>query len=276
METRLFHIFRNTPLGRETLLQSLYFCAVTQAALVIYIPEYTKFLMYFENDVVQVDLDGSYLAAPETAKEHALELTGEAGIEPVFFVPKNYTASTLPDVPAEFDFMCCPRSISDLSSKISLGHIGSRVRRIIQSSHFPVLVTSPCYKEWTSITVFFGGSANSVKALELGLRLARRTGFPLDLFTQAEKGMGRKDYMARVADAGLATACDQWVRNWRVCDRKRFDENLYHVSHRSLLVLGAYGRGLVKDMLFESKMEIVQSVLSNNMLIVGPKYRVKR
>ena len=26
MEARLLHIFRNTPLGRETLLQSIYFC----------------------------------------------------------------------------------------------------------------------------------------------------------------------------------------------------------------------------------------------------------
>lgn len=276
METKLFHIFRNTPLGRETLLQSIYFCTVTQSSMVIYIPEYTKFLMYFDNDVVQVDLDSSYLVSPETAKQHALELTVEKGLEPAFFVPKNYTASTLPDVSADVDFMCCPRSISDLSSKISLGHIGSRVRRIIQSSQFPVLVTSPCYKEWTAITVFFGGSANSVKALELGLSLARQTGFPLDLFTQAENGMGKKDYMARVDEAGLEKACDQWVRNWRVCDRKRFEENLYHVPHQSLVVLGAYGRGLVKDMLFESKMEIVQSVLPNNMLIVGPKYRIKQ
>ena len=59
MNKQLFHIFRNTPLGRETFLQSLYFCNMTGVTPVVYIPEHTKFLMYFENDVVQVDLDDS-------------------------------------------------------------------------------------------------------------------------------------------------------------------------------------------------------------------------
>ena len=67
MDQQLLHIFRNNPLGRETLLQSLYFCKTMGVAPVIYIPEHTKFLMYFENDVVQVDLDSSYLTSPETA-----------------------------------------------------------------------------------------------------------------------------------------------------------------------------------------------------------------
>ena len=78
METKLFHIFRNTPLGRETLLQSIYFCGQTGATPVVYIPKFTKFLMYFENEVVQVDLDASYLTAPHSALEHASELI-EAG-----------------------------------------------------------------------------------------------------------------------------------------------------------------------------------------------------
>ena len=124
METRLFHIFRNTPLGRETLLQSIYFCKKIKASPVIYIPEFTKFLMYFDNDVAQIDLDDSYLALPDTALKHATELVEQAELKPGFFKPKHYTASTLPDIPTNFDFMCCPRSISDMSSKIGLGYIG--------------------------------------------------------------------------------------------------------------------------------------------------------
>lgn len=30
--------------------------------------------MYFENDIVQVDLDKSYLTSPETAVKHAIEI----------------------------------------------------------------------------------------------------------------------------------------------------------------------------------------------------------
>jgi len=48
----LLHVFRNTPKGREVLMQSLYFCKLTGVSIVIYIPEHTKFLMYFDNDAV--------------------------------------------------------------------------------------------------------------------------------------------------------------------------------------------------------------------------------
>lgn len=275
MDAQLFHIFRNTPLGRETLLQSLYFCNMTGSSLIIYIPEYTKFLMYFDNDVVQVDLDESYLTSSETALDNATALVEEGGIEPVFLRPKNYTASTLPDIPVNFDFMCCPRSISDLSSKIGLGFIGSKVRRIIKTASFPVLVTSPVYKEWKSIAVFFGGSSNAVTALKLGIRLARETGMPLEVFTQIEKNTTKDQCRDAVEKAGLNDDCESFVDTWHYFEKGAFEENLYHVPHNALAVLGAYGHGVIKDILFGSKMETIQSVLSNNMLIAGPNYSAK-
>ena len=132
MNYKLLHIFRNTPFGRETFLQSLYFSKTINAFPVVYIPKSDKFLMYFSNDAVQVDLDQSYLNSPETAKTHAEELFDEMGIKPMFYEPKNFTASSLPDVSTNFDYLCSPRSVSDLSSKIGLGHIGPKVRRIIK------------------------------------------------------------------------------------------------------------------------------------------------
>lgn len=275
MDAQLFHIYRNTPLGRETLLQSIYFCNATGSSLMIYIPEETKFLMYFDNDVVQVDLDSSYLTSPETALARARQLAEEGGLEPAFLKPKNYTASTLPDVPVNFDFMSCPRSISDLSTKIGLGHIGSKVRRIIKTSKFPVLITSPVYKEWKSITVFFGGSANAVKALKLGLRISRETGMPLDMYTRFEGRKTKEDYEHILEKAGLAQQCEKYLENWHFLDKGPFEESLFAVPHNALVVLGAYGHGLVKDILFGSTMEKIQSVISNNLLVAGPNYAAK-
>lgn len=272
METKLFHIFRNTPLGRETLLQSMYFCTMTRSSMVMYIPKHTKFLMYFEDNVVQVDLDGSYLLYPETAEKHAMDLAQSQGIETIVYEPRNYTASTLPDIPVNFDFMCCPRSISDLSTKISLGHIGTRVRKIIQCAQFPVLITSPSYKPWTRILVFFGGSANSIRAVNLGLRLARQTGMPIDMFTQATGNTSKEEYKQKLEKAGVAEECNKRVQNWMIFEDKDFEENLYHVPHDALTVMGAYGHGVVKDILVGSKMETIQSILSNNLLIAGPHY----
>jgi hypothetical protein len=273
MAQNLFHIFRNTPLGRETMLQSIYFCKQMGLLPTIYIPESTKFLMYFENDVVQVDLDPSYLNDPETALTHVKDLLEPAGIVPDLFTPKNYTASTLPDVPTNFEFMCCPRSISDLSSKIGLGYIGPRVRRIIQAARFPVLITSTVYKPWTSVAVFFGGSANAVNALRLGIRVAKLAKMKLSIYTQVGKNTP-SEYRAALKEAGLDKPLATVLEAWTFFEKGRFEDNLFEVPHDALVVIGAYGHGIIKDIMFGSMMEKIQSTISNNLLIAGPKYTV--
>ncbi len=274
MAQNLFHIFRNTPLGRETLLQSIYFCRRMNLLPTIYIPTSTKFLMYFENDVVQVDLDPSYLNDSTTAEAHVAELLEEAEMTPDLLVPKHYTASTLPDIPTNFDFMCCPRSISDLSSKIGLGYIGPRVRRIIQAARFPVLMTSPVYKPWQSVAVFFGGSANAVNALRLGIRVAKMAGCDLNIYTQTGK-QTPTTVEAIIKENGLDQALKKVLGNWTFFDKGNVEDNLYEVPHDALVILGAYGHGIIRDIMFGSMMEKVQSTISNNLLIAGPKYTAK-
>ena len=275
MKNRLLHIFRNNPFGRETLLQSIYFCNKVGAFPVIYIPKTTKFLMYFDNDVVQVDLDKSYLISPETAIQRATELVEQGGISARFLDPKHFTASTLPDIHTNFDYMCCPRSISDMSSKIGLGYIGPRVRRIVRSARFPVLITSPVYKEWKSISVFFGGSANAIKALRLGFHIARASGIQLDVFTQTEK-FSKKDYRQMIKDRNLQEEMDLYVKQWHFFENRVFEENLYDVPHDALVILGAFGHGVIRNFVFGSKMEKIQSTISNNLLIAGPNYTTIR
>lgn len=268
MEERLLHVFRNTPLGRETLLQSIYFCKILDVSLHIYVPQATQFLMYFDHDAVQVDLDSSYLTSPESAVAHATELVEQGGLTPGFLTPKNFTASQLPDIPVNFNYMCCPRSISDLSSKIGLGYIGPKVRRIVKSSAFPVLLTSPVFKKWKSIAVFYGGSQNANKALSWGLHLARISNLPLDIYTYTEGH--KEDYFDRqLEEAGLFDSMQQ-VRRWHKVSEGNFEDQLYRVPHDALLAVGAYGHSLIKDFLFGSKMETIQSLMPNNILLVGP------
>jgi hypothetical protein len=269
MNYKLLHIFRNTPFGRETFLQSLYFCKTINAYPVAYIPKSDKFLLYFSNDAVQVDLDKSYLNEPETAREHVEELFEEMGFKPMFYEPKNYTASTLPDISTNFDYLCCPRSVSDLSSKIGLGHIGPKVRRIIKHATFPVLITSPVFKPWKSISVFFGGSENAMNALNLGLKIAMSSGVPLNLYTLLEK-KGEDYYRELIRKSNLESLVNQYVAHWHFYENQAFDTMLYEVPHDSLIVLGAYGHGIIKEILLGSKMEHIQSTVTNNLLITGP------
>ncbi len=269
MNYKLLHIFRNTPFGRETFLQSLYFCKTINAYPVVYIPKSDKFLLYFSNDAVQVDLDNSYLNDPKTAKVHAEELLEEMGLKPMYYEPKNYTASTLPDISTNFDYLCCPRSVSDLSSKIGLGHIGPKVRRIIKHATFPVLIPSPVFKPWNSISVFFGGSENAMNALNLGLKTAMASGLPLNIYTLMEKN-GEEHYREIIGKSGLESLIDQYVSQWHFYGNNKFETMLYEVPHDSLIVLGAYGHGIIKEILLGSKMEHIQSTVTNNLLITGP------
>jgi hypothetical protein len=169
--------------------------------------------------------------------------------------------------------MCCPRSISDLSSKIGLGYIGPRVRRIIQAARFPVLITSPVYKPWKRIAVFFGGSANAVNALRLGIRIAKITGIPLDIYTQTGKTKS-SEYRTIVKNEGMEKQLENVLHQWTFFEKGRFEDNLYEVPHDALVVLGAYGHGIIRDIMFGSMMEKIQSTVSNNLLIAGPKYTV--
>lgn len=275
MDYQLLHIFRNNPLGRETLLQSLYFCNKIGASPVIYIPKSTKFLMYFDNDVVQIDLDKSYLTSPKTAKKRATELVKQNGLGFRILEPKHYTASTLPDIQTNFDYMCCPRSISDLSSKIGLGYIGPRVRRIVKSARFPVLITSPVFKPWNSIAVFFGGSTNALKALRLGFHVSRVSGIRMEVFTHTRK-KSQKSYQQRIKDENLEKEMERYVDNWHFFKKSNFEDNLYNVPHDALVILGAYGHGVIKEFVFGSKMEKIQSTITNNLLIAGPNFTATR
>lgn len=274
MNYKLLHIFRNTPIGRETFLQSLYFCKNVNAFPSVYIPVSDKFMMYFSNDAVQVDLDKSYLSSPDTALGHAEELFQLMGLKPVFYTPKNYTASSLPDISTHFDYLCCPRSVSDKSSKIGLGHIGPKVRRIVKHAVFPTLITSPVYKPWTRVAVLFGGSNNAIKALKLGIQVSAISGFPMDIFTLLENNT-KDHYENLIRRHGLDEAVLKPAVQWHFYPSSQINEMLYTIPHDALIVMGAYGHGLIKEVLFGNKMEQVQSTVTNNLLVIGPNSAIE-
>jgi hypothetical protein len=272
MKPRLFHIFRNTPFGRETILQSLYFCKLMDLSPVVYFPESDKFLMYFENEAIQIDLDSSYMKNTETAERNISEIVEEFKLTPVYLRSETKTATNLPDVKADFEYMTCPRTISDLSSKIGLGYIGSRVRKIVRSAQFPVLIPSAVFKPWKSVTVFFGGSVNSVNAMRLAITVSKSSGKPLKVITFKEKNKSVEDYENILKQARLFDLLEKNISSWDFYEISSMEKDLYQVPHDSILVLGAYGHGVIKDVLFGSVLEKIQAIMPNSMLIAGPKY----
>ena len=268
MVKQMLHVFRNTPFGREIFLQSLYFSKMTRLKLDVFFPEISQFIMFFEHSVVTVNLDKAFLSDPDTAQEHALEIAKQAGVSIRFFQPNSFTAGRVPTLPVDFKMMCYPRSISDLSTRIGLGYIGPRVRTIIRNAEFPVLIPSTVYKEWKSITVFFGGSKTSINALRIGLEISKKSKVPMQIWTQDEKD-SKDYYLGILKKEGLLNQKGDPVSPWWFFSKGKFRPNLYDVPHDSLLVIGSFGHNLMKDVLFGSKAEMIQTVMPNNLLIVG-------
>ena len=269
MNYKLLHIFQNTRFGRETFLQSLYFCKTVDTFPAVYIPKSEKFLMYFSNDAVQVNLDASYLRSPDTARGNAVEIADEMGVQISFYEPKNFTASSLPDLPTNFDYLCWPQPVSGLLSKIRPGHLGPKVRRMIKHAAFPILITSPVFKPWKSISVFFGGSKNALNALKTGLKVSMASGLPMNIYTLVEEG-SQADYRKLIKTNALEAPVNQLAASWRFYEKTDFDAMLCDVAHDSLIVLGACGHGVIKDLLLGSKMAHIRSKMANNLLITGP------
>ena len=110
--------------------------------------------------------------------------------------------------------------------------------------------------------------------MRLGLRISKATGLPLSIFTQAEN-IDQKKYLELLEERGLKAELDQIDHNWLFFEKGDFEDNLYQVAHDTLVILGAYGHGLIKDLMFGSKMEKIQGTIPNNLLIVGPKYSAR-
>lgn len=268
MKKPLFHIFRNTPFGRETLLQSAYFCHRLQLPLAVYRPQSKSFLLYFDPDVVQVDLDDSYLSDPDSSAEHLNDILARQGVKHSPVRPVGNSASTLPDLPVDFSFMTCPRSMSDDTRKIALGMIGSKVRRIVQAAHFPIFLPAPVFKPWSGLSVLYGGSDSAAGALRLALEIQRTSKAPLQIFSQGSRCELETQLLSQGFSAEQIGSFD-----WRFWGEGDIVGKLLDIPHDSLVLLGAYGRNLIRETLFGGTMEKIQSNLPNNMLIVGPKCR---
>ena len=269
MNKKLLHIFNNQPAGRHMLMQSAYFCSKTQTALSVHIPKYDQLLMYFEYEAVTVHLDKDFLKSPETAEKHVNEIFRQAGLEPDFVEPTSYTASMLPDLPVNFEYMSCPRSIGDLSARMHPGHLEATVRNIVRNAHFPVLIPTTAYTEWKRITVFFDGSEHSIRTMKIGLDISNRSGFPLLVFTHAEQSP-RSHFREILEKNELFEGISKKEVEWLFFAEGSFIENLHEVPVDSLILAGAYGHGHIKELLFGSRMEEIHTSLPNNMLIVGP------
>ena len=273
MRSSLLHIFRNSPIGRENLLQSAYLCAQEFGlTLSVYIPTTTQFTMSFDGTSVPIDLDASYVAYPETARERVEAALTDFTVQYDFFTPKELAAGNLPLVPTDWAMMTCPRVISAQSSRIGLGHIGPKVRGLVKHASFPIFIPSMNLKAWRSLAIFFGGSELGAVAVREGIALARLARIPFTIYTQLG-GTTRDECEHCLLEAGVLEELHSPDADWICFVSGTFEENLYAIPHDALVVVGAAGHRLMKELIFGSKLELIQSTLPNPLVVVGPNCR---
>jgi len=266
----LLHVYRNTALGRETLLQSAYFCKRVGGNLGIYLPRTSQFLLYFEHSVATVTLDSSYLRDPDSAAARVSEILEEFDIVHQEVEASSLTTPELPNLEGKFELMACPRSMSEVSSRIRFGHLGPRVRAIVRMAPFPILLPTPVFKPWGRVVACFGGSELSIRSIDHARLVSRRAAVPLSLFTHDE-GPGRTGYEELLAGTEILEEVRSGKVEWIFSEGKSLVESLYDVPRDALVVCGAYGAGVVKEALFGSKLEALQTEVPNNLLVVGPQ-----
>jgi hypothetical protein len=273
MKTTMLHIFRNSPLGRENLMQSAYFCKQQPGmSLAVYLPQTAQFTMEPGGDLVVVELDESYVRYPSTAQHHVKQILTEFDCRYEFHTPSKHDKGRMPHLPGNWAMMACPRVLTEQSSRIGLGHLGPKVRSLAKLSRFPIFIPSMSFKAWTNVTAFFGGSELGAIVVKAAMAIARLARVPLTVHTQLN-GTTREECEKSLSAVSILDSLSGGDIQWRVCEDGTLEENLYAVPHDSLVLVGAAGHKLIRELVFGSKLEAIQATLPNPLVIIGPECR---
>jgi hypothetical protein len=272
MEKAVFHIFLNSPVGRENLLQSAYLAERLQPrSLTVFLPTHDQCAMYCNDTVLTLNLDASYLRFPETARDRVRRALEGFRVEYDFYEPTGFTGGSIPEVPDDWAIMACPRVISQKSGRIGLGHIGPKVRSILSQAQFPLLIPSGSFHPWRRVAVLFGGPDHG-PIVTIAEQLAQRAQLPLEILTQLGNS-SRKQCEATLTDLNIKQRIDDGQIVWRIFESGTLEENLYEVPRDSLVVVGTGKRRLVQELLFGTTLEKIQELLPNPLLVCGPRCR---
>ncbi|MFQ5750429.1 MAG: hypothetical protein ACE5HI_00410 [bacterium] len=270
MRLNILHVYRNTPLGRETLWQAADFTRKTNGKLQVYIPQYDRFLFYFERQAVEIRLDQSYLYLPQTAKQNVQKILAQFDIPLNLVQIRSKTASTLPNLPTNFDLLSLPRIMVERQGRIHLAAMGTGIRQIVKNAPTPALISPGRFHDWNEMVVLFGGSEFSITALKWALAISKQVSVPLNLITLSENKHEQSYYEKIVQDSQIDLG---QVNDWRFIESNSVLLLLDEIPREAMIVMGAYGQGRIISKLFGSKTELIQRNTANLTMLIGENCR---
>lgn len=268
LAVQIFHVFRNTPLGKETLRQAADFVKQINGELNVYVPEHDRFMLYFEYNAVEISLNASYLYSIETAHANMNAVLDELGVAARLVHVKTKTGSTLPDIETTFDVISLPKVMTEPKGKLLSQSIGAGVRSLVNESPVPAIIGPGRFAEWNAVHTFFGGSTHSIRALKWAIKISSLAQVPLYVSSLCEGKNKQVQYENLLKKAAIPTDS---FSEWKFWHEKSFIEMLNMVSRNSLIVMGAYGHHKIRSKLFGSKTELVLRNAANMLMLVGAR-----
>ncbi len=268
MRAPVFHVFRNSPRGFETFRGALWLGRATGLSVRVYFPEARSFVLYFEGAAVQVDLDESYLYAPDTARRRARAIGRELEASWSEQPATGHTGSTLPDIRGRFSLISCPRAMASPFSHPWLppAVLGPRVQALVRRADAPVFLPAPCWIPWDEVISLYGGSSFGLGAVLWGRALARLAGVPFRVLTHTE-GVDEAAARRNLERADLLGEVEAvWERH-----SGTFREMLQDIPRTALVVLGAFGASPIRERVVGSRAHTVLMAVPYNLVLVGPQ-----
>lgn len=256
----VFHIFNNSPPGRENLLQSAYLAKQFNAPFVVYLPTATQCLLHCERNILTLTLSADYVRRRTTARRHVEQVFAEFGVDSYFYQPADFTAGILPHLPAECSVFAFPTAASIPASRLRLGQSGSKVQWLARRLGRPMLMAAAVFRPWTRVAALAEGAA-APSVIRAATSFANRARVPLAVHAPRD-APGQETLHKIIRQTGSA---DVRLHLHQSNDPADY---LYAVSRDSLVIVGIGNRSKFRDLLWANPLSRVRALLPNPLLVV--------
>jgi hypothetical protein len=254
----LFHVYGDSPCGREELLQSAYFVRKTEAlSLTVLVPGHSDLLMYCDSTVVTLHCGDGSSADVRTSRRHVLETLPSLPVDAWFFQTRGSGAGGLPEIPANWAVMAFPVSLNWRGIPASVGQLERAAASVAWRSPFPVFLPTRAFIPWRRVVALCVGSPADGDTAQVAHRITHLAEVPLSVFADRR----RFDQIAK------------HLSPWPV---DRFDlrdcgKSLYKLTPDTLLVVGAKKQAsLMPGLTSTTHLTRIRAALPNPMLLIGP------
>ena len=261
MESRFFYTVIDDKEGRIVFDKVLLFCKRFQSSLLVYYPLSDKFLIYFVNDIVQINIHK--VDVSEEFRDIIKSKLKKSKIFHKKHIVKFFTSKQLPDIIPSFNFMSCPIKRDKVPKTIGVSFLGSIVTRLMRSASFPLFISGVNKNDWNKIVVFYGGKRNSREAFQFATTLSEKGNIPVHTITLNKNEKDFLIYQNYLKKSDTFTA-----------HLKNSLDECEELIKDSLIIIGSDNRTIFSQ-IFKGKSQLTKILkkFDEDLFVVGKNYK---